>query len=63
MIATLCHHKIDPKKNIKAHVLKNMDSTFWGEVVKLNSRYELGRIMGFMDINLDMNVLERSELT
>jgi len=40
-----------------------MDSTFWGEVVKLNSRYELGRIMGFMDTNLDMNVLERSELT
>jgi hypothetical protein len=63
MIAILRYHKIDPKINTKVHVLKNMDSTFWGEVVRLSSRYKLGNRMGSMDMFLDMKVLERSKLT
>jgi hypothetical protein len=40
-----------------------MDLTFWGEVVRLSSKYELGDKMGSMDMFLDMKVLKRSKLT
>jgi len=40
-----------------------MDSTLWGEVVRLSSRYKLGGRMGSMDMFLDMKILERSKLT
>jgi hypothetical protein len=46
-----------------AHVLESMDLTFWGEVVRLSSRYELGGRMGYMETFLDMKVLERSKST
>jgi hypothetical protein len=52
-----------PPKNTEAHVLESMDLTFWGEVVRLSSKYELGDKMGSMDMFLDMKVLKRSKLT